>query len=482
MSDETSGSSSRTIGVFTLAMINVAAILSLKNLPMVAEYGAALIFFVAFSAIVFFVPTALVSAELATGWPKTGGVYVWVKEGLGDRWGFLAIWLQAIQDVVWLPTALTFAAATFAYAFNPSLADNKYYTLAVVLIVLWGITFLNFRGMKLSSQISSVGTAVGTIIPGAILIILGVVWLLRGSPSQVSFAAGDLIPDLGSLNQLSILTGVILALIGMEMSAVHAQEVKNPQRDYPKAILLSFVLIVVLMIAGGLAIAIVVPQKSIGLAAGVMEALKYFFDAFHLQWLVPILAVMVSVGAVASISTWIAGPPRGVAVVSRNGDLPPFCQKLNKDGMPTNLLLIQAAIATAMSLVILFMPSVGSSFWILSVLCTQVYLVMYVLMFISAIRLRYLKPDVPRAYRIPLGNVGMWVVSGVGLIATVFVFLIGFVPPSQLKTGSPVFFVAFLVVGLIVLCGTPLLIHRFRKTSWLTQTAEDGKEDVHQNA
>lgn len=477
MKDKTQSSGRRTIGVFTLAMINVAAIMSLKNLPMVAEYGVALIFFVTLSAIVFFIPTALVSAELATGWPKAGGVYVWVKEGLGEKWGFLSIWLQAIQDVVWLPTALTFAAATFAYAFNPALAKNKYYTLAVVLTVLWGITFLNLRGMKLSGLISSVGTSVGTVVPGIILIALGVVWVLKGNPSQVSFTAKSLIPNLGSANQLSILTGVVLALIGMEMSAVHAQDVKNPQRDYPKAIFLSLMLIVVLMIAGGLAIAIAVPQKSISLAAGVMEALDYFFSAFHMKWLIPILAVMASVGAVASISTWIAGPPRGVAVASRNGNLPPFCQKLNKDGMPKNLLIIQAAIATLMSLVILFMPSVGSSFWILSVLCTQVYLVMYLLMFIAAIRLRYSKPDVPRAYKIPFGNLGMWSVAGLGLLATVFVFFIGFFPPSQLKTGNPIFFVVFLAVGIIVLCGTPFVIRRFSKPSWLTQKVEGEVEE-----
>ena len=342
----------------------------------------------------------------------------------------------------------------------------------MVLSVLWGMTFLNFRGMKLSGLISSVGTSVGTLIPGALIIILGVIWLLKGNPSQITFAAKNLIPNLGSVNQLSILTGVVLALIGMEMSAVHAQDVKNPQRDYPKAILLSFALIVVLMIAGGLAIAIVIPQKSISLAAGVMEAFSFFFDAFHVKWLIPLLAIMASVGAVASISTWIAGPPRGVAVASRNGNLPPFFQKLNKDGMPKNLLLVQATVATFMSMVILFMPSVGSSFWILSVLCTQVYLVMYLLMFIAAIRLRYSKPDVPRAYKIPFGNLGMWGVAGLGLLATIFVFCIGFFPPSQLKTGSPVFFVVFLAVGLIVLCGTPFVIRRFKKPSWLTQTAE----------
>lgn len=96
------------LGVFTLAMMNVAVIASLRILPMMAQEGFALIFFFLLAAIVFLIPTALVSAELATGWPKEGGVYVWVSEALGQKWGFLAIWLQWIQNVFWYPIALTF--------------------------------------------------------------------------------------------------------------------------------------------------------------------------------------------------------------------------------------------------------------------------------------------------------------------------------------------------------------------------------------
>ena len=461
------GTNLRVLSVFTLAMINVAAIASLRNLPMMAEYGLALVFYLTLSGLFFFIPTALVSAELATGWPKTGGVYVWVKEGLGPRWGFLAIWLQWVTNVVWLPTVLSFIAATIAYIINPELAENKTYTLTIVLVGLWGATFLNFRGMKLSGFISSTGAIFGTLVPGALIIILGFAWLFKGGSTEISFTAQGLIPDMGNIKQLVLIAGILLGLAGMEMSAVHAQEVKDPRRNYPKAILLSTVVIMALFIIGSLSIAIVVPNKEISLVAGVMEAFEKFFAAYNIMWLVPIFAVLIAFGAFAQVSTWIVGPTKGLAATGRNGDLPPFFQHLNRNAIPTNILIVQALIVTLFSLVILLMPTVSSSYWILTALTALVYLSMYLLMFISAIRLRYTRPDTPRPYKIPGGNFGMWLVAGVGILASAFAMFIGFFPPAQLESGNKFFYVAFLVIGLAVLCLTPILIYHFRKPSWV---------------
>ena len=70
------GSNGKVLGVFTLAMINVSLILNLRGLPMLATYGFAIVSFLLLAALVFFIPTALVSAELATGWPLSGGIHL----------------------------------------------------------------------------------------------------------------------------------------------------------------------------------------------------------------------------------------------------------------------------------------------------------------------------------------------------------------------------------------------------------------------
>ena len=456
----------RVLGVFTLAMINVAAIASLKNLPMMAEYGLALLFYIGVAAFAFFIPTALVAAELATAWPETGGVYVWVKEAFGGRWGFFAIWLQWVENVVWFPTILSFAAAALAYLISPALAGNRLYTFAVILLAFWGSTLLNLRGMKLSGVISSAGAILGTIVPGSLIIGLGIFWILSGGTPQITFSAKNLLPGQGHLHlrHLVLLSGVLLALTGMEMSAVHAREVKNPRRDYPKAILLSVIIILAISVAGSMAIAVVVPRARISLVAGVMEAFEDFFHAYGLDWLTPVVALLTAAGAFAQVSTWIVGPTKGLLATSRDGILPPFFRRVNRHGMPAGILFVQAAILSAVSLVFLFMPSVSSSFWILTALTAQVYLVMYLLMFLAAIRLRCSRPDVPRPYRVPGGRAGIWCVGGLGIIASLFAISIGFLPPAQLASGNVAFYESFLVVGLVVLGAPPLLICRLRST------------------
>ena len=163
----------RVISVFVLAMLNISMMASLRNLPLVSELGWGMLFFFVVVAAVFLIPCALVSAELATGWTKSGGIYVWVREALGDRWGFFSIWMQWVHNVTWYPAILAFVAATLAYIINPELAANKIYIQAIVLIVFWGMTLINYFGVETSTIVSTVGVIIGTIIPGAIYYWIG---------------------------------------------------------------------------------------------------------------------------------------------------------------------------------------------------------------------------------------------------------------------------------------------------------------------
>jgi putative glutamate/gamma-aminobutyrate antiporter len=469
--------SKRTISVFMLAMINVAAIGSVKNWPTIAENGFSSIFFFLLATLIFFIPTALVSAELATGWPKIGGVFVWVKEAFGHRAGFLAIWLLWIENVVWYPTILSFIAATFAYLIDPALASNKFYMLGVILTIFWATTLANLQGMRISGWISSIGVILGTLIPAGFIISLGIFWYLSGRPLQISLDWQSFIPNMSSPEQLVFFTGVILSLCGMEMSAIHARDVKNPQKNYPRAIWVAALIIFAMSVLGVLAIAFVIPQKEISLTAGSMQALLSFVTAYNLHWVFPVLAALVVIGAIASLSTWIVGPSRGLLAAAESGDLPHALRSLNKHDMPLALLIGQGLIVTFLSLMFILMPTLNSAYWILTVLVAQVYLVMYILMFAAAIKLRYTKPRVKRAYQVPGGKLGMWIISGLGILSSVFAMLIGFFPPAQIPTGNVFFYVSFLVVGMAVICLTPSFILCFKKPSWNRLLPHEGKDN-----
>lgn len=457
----------RVLSVFILAMMNVSIMLSLRSLPLVAEFGLSCLFYFFIVAIFFLVPCALVSAELATGWSKSGGVYVWVREALGDKWGFFSIWMQWVHNVAWYPVILSFVATTFAYVVAPGLINNKFYVISVILFSFWGMTLLNYLGIKISSLFSSTGVIVGTIVPGIFIIALGISWIAMGNPLQIAFTLDALIPEFTGIGGFVFMAGLFLAFGGLEVSASLAGEVNDPQKNYPRAIILAALITFVLLVLGALAIAVIIPTDKLSLAGGLMEAFQSFLPAFHLSWMLPVLGILLIIGAIAEVNSWLISPIKGLHATAIHGNLPPFLQNLNKHGTPTHLLFFQALIVTVTSFVFLFMPTISSSFWILTVLSAQSYLIMYIFMFISAIRLRYTKPHVPRVYKIPFPHKGIWVASVMGILASTFAIIIGFVPPSQLVVGSVVFYDAFLIVGLLVMCGIPLIFYRLRKPSWI---------------
>lgn len=449
----------RFLGVFRLSMMTMAAVIGIRNLPAMAEYGWASIFFYVAATIFFFVPVSLISAELATGWPKRGGVYVWVREAFGPRAGFFAIWTQWIACIPWYPAVLSFLAATIAYVFNPELADNKTYMIFAVLVLTWSATFANFFDVKLAGWINSAGVLFGSILPVILIIGLGLAWPLTSRTPEIVFSPSALLPEIG-LRNVVFFAGVVLALCGMELSAANAAEVENPRRNYPRAILFASIVILTVSILGSLAIAFVIPQEELSLVAGIMPAVEVFFGEFGITWAVPHVALLIVLGTIALVNTWFLSPAKGLLVSAKFGDLPKFFRGSNRHNAPVNLLIVQAAITSAFCVVFLAMPDVDTAFWILSILSIQLYIIMYVLMLLAAIRLRKTHPDVERAFVVPGGKYGIMLVSGAGLIGTIFAFVIGFFPPAELNIENVVMYVSFLIGGMVLLGAPPLLIYR----------------------
>ena len=381
--------SRHALGVFALAMMNVGAVMSLRGLPMMAEEGLTMIFYILFAALLFLAPVSLVSAELATGWPREGGVYRWVREAFGERWGFTAIWLQWIQNVIWYPTVLAFAAGCLSYLFlDPALAENKYFNVAVILIVYWGATLANFQGMKTTGWLTTAGVLGGTLVPAALIIILGSWWTFTGNPLEMLKTSHSFIPDFSSFNKISFLAGIVLLFAGMEVGAVHVTELKNLKSGYPKAVFLAMFIIIVTFTLGSLAIASVLPQGQISLTAGIMQAFKSLMDKFGAGWLLPVLGFLTAFGTVGGVVAWLAGPSKGLLATAKNGELPPFMQHTNKNGVQTHILIVQGIIVTLITLVYIIMPNVSSAFFLLTALTATLYLIMYALLYASAIKLR----------------------------------------------------------------------------------------------
>ena len=157
-----------------------------------------------------------------------------MSEGISAKWGLLAVWCQFAMTIFYYPTLLGFVASTLAYVFNPELATNGVYTGIVIVVVFWAGVFLSARGGTGGiAKLASSGLLIGTLIPGAMLVILGIVYLLQGEPSAAPMDADHLIPQWTGIASLVLIVNNFLSYSGMEMNAVHVGSLRNPKQRVP---------------------------------------------------------------------------------------------------------------------------------------------------------------------------------------------------------------------------------------------------------
>ena len=431
-------------------------------------FGLASVFLYVLPALVFLLPVSLVAAELASGWP--GGVYNWVREGISAPMGLLAVWCEFAQTIFYYPALLAYVAGTLAYVIDPGLAGNGVYNAAVIIVLFWGGVLVSSRGAALVAELSSGGTMIGTLIPGAILVALGAAYLLQGNHSAAPMTAQHVLPAWHGLASIVLVVNSFFTYAGVEVNAVHVDELRNPGRDYPKSIFLATGLVLAVFIFPTLAISWVLPAHQISFTAGLMQAFDALLTHFGLAFAVPLIAIALAVGALAGMTSWLDGPSEGLLRIGREqGFLPPFFQKVNGKGIEVRILTAQGAVITVIALLYAFIPSVSHAYWIFAVMATQVYLIMYVLMFIAAVRLRRSQPNHTRGYRAP----ALGLLCLLGAISSVAALMIGFIPPSQFGHSKPLVYAVLILAGVFAIgILPPLLLDRLRKPEW--KAASDG--------
>ncbi len=450
----------RTLGVIGLALILLSAMDSIRNLPSTATFGWACIFFYLLAVVTYLIPVAFTSAELATAWPEEGGIYAWVREAYGSKWGFLAVWCDWSENLAWFPTVLLFLATTAAYVVDPSLSTNKTFLVITMLGIFWGTTIAAMAGASRVAHWIGRLVVFGTAVPTVVVIALGLWWLVSDRPSQIPWSPGEVVPEWEGLSSLVYIAGIVVAFAGMEIGGYYARQTRDQKKVYPLAVGVAGVVVAGLSILGSLAIAVVVPRKDISLSGGVMQALTVFFDDLGIGWAIRPVGLLVLVGVIGSLVSWAIGPAMGMQRVAAEGGLAPWWARTNRRGAPLSVLVLQALIGSLLSLLLLFVDSINTYYWMLTALVAQTFLVMYLLMYAAVIKLRRSQPDTPRPFRIPGGRVGLVVVVGIGVVGSVFTFILGFLPASHLGVDGTVVYIAAMVLGIAGVCITPFLLHR----------------------
>jgi glutamate:GABA antiporter len=461
--DTGSAGARRPLGLFLVVMLIFGIITSLHGMSPLATYGFGAIFFLVGAIVLFLIPAALVATELGTSWRRDGGVYVWVSEAFGPLAGFVATWLQWFQNVIFWTVILTSSAAMIALSLGwEAGTEDRLYTAAVVVGTIWLITGLTMAGLRSSGALGTLGSIAGTIVPGVGLIAFAAAYLIDGNPSNLAGSA--LVPDLGEPSNVTFGISTIVIFAGVEVMATRVGEIRDPGRTYPRATAIAVAMIAVLLIPATLAIAVLVPSGEINIAAGIVQAMKNAVDSvWDVDWLGPFFALAIYVDSIGEIAGWMTGTPVAMATAGRDGHLPPRFAERSARGTAPATLVGQAVVGSLISLLFIVEPSVSSMFWLLSAMLVQLYLLMYVMLFAAALKLRRSRPEVERPFAIPGGRAGVGLVCAVGIAFSVAAFAVGFVPPA----GVPETGVASHTIVLVsaVAFGTlaPLVISRWSR-------------------
>jgi len=469
----------KALGVFSIGLLTAAAVVtSLRGLPLLAKEEMTMFAYLAFTVIFYLIPASLVSAELGGAFAdKKGGIYAWVGQAFGVRWGFLAIWLQWIQNVVWYPITLTFGAAAFAYMIGrPDLAKNGIYVGLFCIVVYWLATVVVFQGVEVFAKVANWTFIIGTVLPGICLLLLFGYWIASGHPIAWQHLTDPALsqngqarfwPAIHGLGTVAFLAGIVLLFAGVEVQAVHVIDMKNPSRGYPAAIGLAAIISLLIFALGAVPVSAILPYEKISLQSGVFDTFNAVIgDIWHIGWLVQVLSLLVGIGAISGVFAWLGSPSRGLLATAHDGELPPVLHAMNSHGMPTHILLLQGVVVTIMSCLYFVIKDVSVVFFLVSAMTVALYLIAYMFMYAAGIRLRYTKPDLARPFKVPVGLAGMWLIAGVGFVGVLFSFLVAFFPPDQLPVGSPILYVTLVIVGTVVFCGIPLILHAIRRPNW----------------
>lgn len=453
------------ISLMALVMMNVTIIGSVANDVQEAYYGLSSVTFFIIGAIVFFLPTGLVAAELASGWSQRGGIFRWVGEALGPGLGFSCLL------ILWLQTAINFgsgvaSSATTIGFFTPDWdwavkfmnhPQHQFLIMLGWLAYYWILTWVSTKGVKAFAGLAKYGVLIGTFIPLVFIVGMTFVWLAQGNHSNVQFEASNLLPKWQGISTLSLAAGVFFSFAGIDMNAAHIKQLRNPQKEFPKSIFIAMFLILIIFIGGTLCIAIITPEKDMNLVYGLNQAYKILGECFGAPWIY-VLFVWAGLGSsIASLVTNMAGPSFMLGQAGRSGYLPKFLQNNNKAGMPSRLMYFQMALMTGIAFLCFLIPNIEGFVILITQSITILYMAYYIIMFVAFLKLRKDQPNRPRTFRVPGGKFGAYLTAGAGIAACVFGIILAIIPPSQVKqeVGSPVTYVVVIIgiiIGVIALC------------------------------
>ncbi len=408
----------RVLGRSDLVLFTVCAILTIDTLASSAAMGYAWFSWWAITMIVFFIPYGLITAELGAAWPGEGGVYVWVREAFGPKWGSTVAWMYWINNAYWIPSVYLIFAGTFSQMFLKT--HSPWQEAGIAIVLTWVTVAIGVVRLEVSKWVPNLGAVVKALI-FLVLGLLGLTALLRGRTSASPFSLGGLAPKWN--DTLAYLPALLYSTFGFELMSSAGGEMRDPKRDVPRVILWSGALIAVLysFAIGGILFA--VPAEKLSIVTGTWDALAVLGK----QWgragdtAVFLLGLGFLYACVANVVTWSLGANRVAAVAAEEGVLPEALGRLHPRFKTPAVAFVAMGCVSTLLLVggALLSNNQSNIFWMTFRLTALCLLLCYLLVFPAFVVLRRRRPEQPRPYLMPGGRAGAVVASW---LCTLYIF------------------------------------------------------------
>jgi amino acid transporter len=455
----------RVLGLRDLVYLNISAIVGFRWLSTAAQIGPSSLVLWLLAALLFFIPSGLIVAELSARMPGEGGPYLWSRSAFGELHGFIAGWCYLVTNLVFLPSLLLFTAGAFFLVGGDAwsgLADSPWYSGTFCIVLLWGTTALNIVGLDRAKWLTVAG-AYGTWLVFGLLLLGGTVAFLRvGSQLQLSGAA--LVPDLAAPATLANVATIALAFAGLEIGTVMGDEIRSAGSTVPRALVISAIVITFLYTAGTATLLVAVPPGQVDIVTGIPQALAEVGRAAHLPEIGRIAAFLMVASNLGGLGAWVSANARMPFAMGLNSQMPRAFSGLHpRWGTPHVALLAQAIAASLLMLMSVAGASVRQAISILTDMTLIMYFIPLLYMFAALPVLRARVPgDHEDGFRIPGGLPAAAIVAGSAFMVTFGSILLSVIPPAD--DPHPTLFLVKVVGGTLLLVAIGLVFY-FRSSA-----------------
>ena len=390
----------KTLGRRDMVLFTVSAILLLDTLAAAASVGVSSLTWWVLLGVIFYLPFALICAEMGCAYPEQGGIYAWIRDAYGKRWASRASWCYWVNTAVWIPAIYILFAGIFAQLFMPDLSLT--WQIGIGIVLTWVAMLSNCVALNIGKWVPNLGGIFKILIFSAV--ILGAWQFAQGTTIANPINWDSLAISIDSGSQY--LPAIIYGMLGFELISASSAEMKNPKRDVPWSIFVSGILIIGFYILGTLAVLVAIPSGEINLVEGLVDTLNAFFSnlAFGDE-LVMLLGVLALFTFFSNGVTWGMGSKRAAQEAAAGGELPNFFAFSSKSkGTPVGAAIAMGVVSTLLLVLYGFMAGNNEDlFWTLFAFSAVIFLLPYQGLFMAFLKLRRVDSKRERPFKIPGG-------------------------------------------------------------------------------